>query len=237
MMLVNNNQKRLLLIYCIFLVVYNVIAFVLPFQRESGFWTGYVFGLVAIVLATLVCLFTAFGKDLQSKFFRIPLVKLVWRFFVIQLVLSFLEMIYYGTGNASPAIPYQFAIVINVIVLAVCLIGLIGVNAGRENIEFVDLSVKEKTSFAKSSKLEIDDYIARISDANLKKKMISLSEIIRFSDPVSNDKVADLESIITVKTTLLSESIEIAEIETTMTLCDELQKHWAERNRMIKASK
>ena len=45
----SNKPMRGLIIGGIFLVVFNLIAFLVPFPRIGTFWVGYVFGVIAIL--------------------------------------------------------------------------------------------------------------------------------------------------------------------------------------------
>lgn len=58
---ISKNKGLSLVIVFILLAVYNLIAFVLPFNRGGMFWTGYVFSMAAILLTASVG-FYAFGR-------------------------------------------------------------------------------------------------------------------------------------------------------------------------------
>ena len=226
----NLTKNKGLSIAAVFTIiaVYNVIAFVLPFIRSSGFWIGYSFSMLAMLLTAVVSLYALGREGLKSKVYGIPLVSVIWLYLIIQLIAGLIEM-------AVPLIPYQYGLVVNVVLLGGCLIGLIAVNIGKEEIERIDEKVKEKVFFIKSLHGDVDGLIARTTDESLKKAIKELSDTIRYCDPMSNLQLAAIENRIEVKVASLADSI--SSTDTAKAICNELQQLFAERNRKCKLLK
>lgn len=222
------NKGMSLIVMLIILAAYNAIAFILPFERHNGFWVGYGFTMLAILLTTCVVIL-AFGREgLKSKFFGMPLVLVVWAYLIVQFLVGFIEML-------IPNIPSHYGIVINVIVLASCLIGLIGTNIAKEEIERVEEKNKEKVFYIKSLQADVEGLITKVSDNATKKIVKDLVDTIRYSDPMSSPQLAAIENKIETKVFALTESI--ADVNAVESLCDELQKLFADRNRQCKILK
>jgi hypothetical protein len=147
-MIFTKNKGMFCVAVFIILAVFNVIVFVIPFNKGAGFWIGYSFSMLAILLAAAVSLYTFDKKTLKSKVYEIPLILLAWRYLVIQLVVGFLEILL----DFIP-VPFQYGIVINTILLGVCLIGLIAVDAAKEAIEQIDEKIKQKIFYINRYKL------------------------------------------------------------------------------------
>jgi hypothetical protein len=210
--------------------VYNVVAFVIPFPQGGGFWTGYSFSLLAILMTSGVSFF-ALGRDgMNSKFYGLPLVDVVWRYLVVQVIVGFVEM-------AFPAIPYRYEIVLNVILLGACLLGLIAVNAGREEIERSDEKVKEKVFFIRSLQGDVETLMDKMPDTAVRKTLKDLAETIRYSDPLSSPQLSALENKIDARIAELDANVERGDTNGTKALCGELQRLFAERNRKCKLLK
>ena len=223
------NKGMSLAAVAIVLAVFNVIAFVIPFERSGGFWTGYGFTTFALLLTAGVALYAVGREGIKSKFYGIPLVSVIWTYLIVQGIIGLLEM-------AIPVIPYKYEIVLNVILLAICLIGLIGVNMGKEEIERIDAKVKEKVFYIKSLQGDVEGMASRAADSTVKKALKDLAEAIQYSDPMSSPQLAAIENKIEAKVSALDQNIG-TDNDAVSTLCTEIQQLIAERNRKCKLLK
>jgi len=216
----------------IIIAVYNVVVFVIPFNRGGGFWTGYGFSMLAMLLTAAVGFYAFDRETLKSKFYGIPLIYVVWRYLIIQLIIGFLEMVL----DFIP-IPFQYGLALNTILLGACLIGLFAVEAAKDEIERIDEKVKEKVFYIKSLQVDIESLVGRVPDDLLKKSLKDLVEVIRYSDPMSSPQLAAIENKIEARSAALTEAIEKADGETVNALCNDLQQLFAERNKKCKILK
>lgn len=220
-------QKMLLTAIVIVLIVYNVVVFLLPFPRHYGFWVGYSFSLISMLFTAAVSLYVIGREGLRSKFYGVPLVYVAWSYLVVQVLLGLRQM-------ALP-VPYQYNLIINIVLLGACLIGLIGINMAKEEIERIDQKVSEKVFYLRSLRAELEGLVDGTKDETLRKMIKELAETIRYSDPMSSPQLAALENKIEVKAAQLAESIH--NVEAAAALCQEIQMLFAERNRKCKILK
>jgi hypothetical protein len=224
------NRKMYFAAVFITVAVFNAVVFVMPFVRGGGFWTGYGFSMLAMLLAAGVGLY-AFNRDgLQSKFYGTPLILVVWRYFIIQIIAGLLEMYF-------TQIPFQYGIAVNAILLGACLIGLLTVEAGKDEIVRIDEKIKQKVFYIKSLQVDVEGLTGKATDEAAKKALKDLAETIRYSDPMSSPQLAAIENKIETKATALADAIEKANGDASKALCNELQQLFAERNRKCKILK
>jgi len=228
----SKSKKLSLAVVYIAMAVFNVVAFVLPFRRGGGFWTGYGFTMLSMLIAGAIIFFVFDRKELKSKFYGVPLLSVVWFYFIIQLILGIAEMCL----DFIP-IPFQFGIAVNTIILGACLVGLIGVNLAQDEIERIDEKIKEKVFYIKSLQADVEGLADRAPDESAKKILKELAETIRYSDPMSSPQLAVLESKIETKAAVLADAVANANAEEIKALCNELQLLFAERNRKCKLLK
>ena len=226
------NKGMYFIAVFIILVVYNVIAFGIPFNRGGGFWTGYGFSMFSLFLTATVFFYAFDKKELKSKFYGISLISVVWRYLVIQLTIGLLQMIL-----DIISIPFQYMIALNSILLGACLVGLLIVEASKEDIERIDEKIKEKVIYIKSLQIDVEGMVDRVNDDSIKKTLKDLVETIRYSDPMSSPQLAAIENKIESKVTVLVETVERNDLEAVKVLCNELQQLFAERNRKCKILK
>jgi hypothetical protein len=230
-MKLTRNKSLSLIAVLVFFVVYNVVVFFAPFERGTNFWIGYAFTVVSILLTTGVGFYALGHEGMVSKFFGFPLLYMAWYYFVAQLIVGFVFMLF-------PVSPYWIEIVVSVPLLGFCLIGLLSTDIGKEEAERLDVKIREKVSYIKTLHSHVNGMIPKTEDLSLKQALKNLSETIRYSDPMSNAQLAPIENEITAKVTHLKEIFgEKLEIDDAMTLCDEIQQLFDERNRNCKLLK
>jgi hypothetical protein len=212
--------------------IYNVIAFVVPFNRGGGFWVGYGFSMFAVLLTAAICFYAFNREGLKSKVFGVPLILVVWRYFIIQLIVGLAEM-----ALEFIPIPFQIGIAVNAVILGACLLGLIIVEASKEEIDRIDTNVKEKVFYIKSLQVDVEGLVGKTSDDSIKKTLKELADAIRYSDPMSSPHLAAIENKIEAKAAALAEAVEKTDGDVIKALGNELQLLFAERNRKCKILK
>jgi len=231
-MKITKNKGMFFASVFIILAVFNVVVFVIPFNKGGGFWTGYGFSMLAILLTAAVGFYAFDRETLKSKFYGIPLMSVVWRYLIIQLIIGLVEMVL----DFIPIL-FQYGLAANTILLGACLLGLFTVEAAKDEIERIDEKVKEKVFYIKSLQVDVEGLVGRVSEDSLKKTLKDLAEAIRYSDPMSSPQLAAVENKIETRAVVLSEAVDNADGDSVKALCNELQQLFAERNRKCKILK
>lgn len=192
----------------ILLVLVSLIAFVVPTEKTGTFWIAYVFTAIAIV-AQIVIWKNALGKEdtLKSKFLGLPIVHVGIVYLVVQIVA-------FAVFTAVPALPIWSAIVACAAILGFSVIFMIAGEAGHGEIERVEAKVQKKVFFIKELQADVELLINRETNTEIRDALQQLAEKIKFSDPMSNDALAEVEEAITAKIAeLKSASDKIAVIQ------------------------
>jgi hypothetical protein len=214
------------------LAVYNTIAFVAPFNRGcAGFWIGYGFSTLAILLSSGIGLYALGREGIKSKFYGMPLADAARIYLIIQMLAGFAEM------GAASLVPYQAGLILNVAMLGVFLVGVMAVSAATGEIERLDEEVKGKVFYIKSLQADIEGLAGGMPDDSIKKLLKDLAETVRYSDPMSSPQLAAVENKIEAKASALAEAADKADNDAVKALCDELQQLFGERNRKCKILK
>ena len=219
-------KNRRLLIIAIVLVVYNVLVFVLPFQRNAVFWIAFAFSDAAI-LAQVAADWIAFrdADNLRKVFLGMPVIKLSLICLGILLAVCFILM---GLDSFLP-IPRWVAIVPNILIFGFAAIAVILADWAREKIEQIDTQTVIDTMFMQSFRTEIKSLVRRVTDADLKAKLEKISETAAYADPVSNEYLAEMESTIGQKLGALKQAIQDGGADG-IAIADELALLLAERD-------
>lgn len=203
-------------------VLFNVISFAIPTVKTSTFWVAYVFTAVAFISQIAIWKFAFKGADtLKSKFLGIPLISVGITYLIIQLIAFAIFM-------ALPLTASWIAIVVCALILGISGICLIGTETGREEINRVEEKVEKKVFYIKSLQVDIEMLANSETDAETKAALTKLAEKIRFSDPMSNEVLADLDTKISEKATELKKSDNKSEIIAELDL---LLKEWNKKQK------
>lgn len=221
------SNKNIGIIFLILFVVFNVVAFAIPSNFTITFWIAYIFTVIAFGsgLYTWVNYFKK-NKSLKSKFLNISTITISFYYIIIQVAAFVIFKFAY-------MLPSWTSILVCVIILAFALISLIGVDSSAEYIASIDEKVSAKVQSVKIKQMDVELVASNVKDKDVKEKVLELAEIIRFSDPMSNEQLAGIEKIIAEK---IDELKSIPEADM-MSLIEEIEKLIDERNKKCKILK
>lgn len=226
------NMIRAIIAMGIVLVIYCILAFVMPFQRGTVFWLSFVFTVIALLVQIFV-LKTAFahGEDARSKFYGFPIAKVGLIYLVAQLIAGFVCM------AMGVLLPVWVAVVLFVLILGAALIGLITVDAIRDEVERQDTELQADVEAMRSLQSKTSSIAAQCQDPVLKKVLTSLAEQFRFSDPVSSEKTAEAESNLAGMVDVLQAAVIERDADSALELISRIEAALAERNELCKLAK
>ena len=187
------NKNLIYAILCILFILLNVVVFAIPTDKTRTFWVAYVFTVVAFALQVPVWEKSLKQKDtLKRKFLGISTVH-------VGIVSLILQVIALAVFIAVPTLPSWAAVVACAIIFGLSTICLVSSGIGVREISRVEEKVLEKTFFIKELQANVELIAEAETDNETKTMLKQLAEKIRYSDPVSSEKLADLESRISAK--------------------------------------
>ena len=221
----SKNKGMAYAVLGIFFVIFNVIAFAIPTAKTATFWVAYIFTLIAFAMQPLIWKFAFKDTEtLKSKFLGIPLISVGIIYLLVQIVAVAVFM-------ALSFVPSWIAIVVCILILAISAICLIGTETGREEINRIEHKVSKKVFYIKSLQIDVEMLAKAEEDSDTKTALTYLAEKIRFSDPMSDELLAELEAKIRDKFE------ELKSAEQKATIINELTLLIEERNKKCKLLK
>lgn len=231
----NKKFKYYALIWAILLAVFNVICFITPDEAAGmskfggAFWAGYIFITIAFI-GQLVCAYIALKTDDKTKlFYNIPIIRVSYTGLILTIVFGALCM-------AIPNLPNWVGIIACLLVLAFTAITVIKAKAAADIVENIDAKVKAKTIFVKTLTVDAESLFARATTSEAKEACKKVYEAVRYSDPMSNDALAGVESQIALKFIEFSNAV-TGSAENASALADELVVLIGDRNKKCKVLK
>lgn len=232
-------MKKVMKFYCviwaILLALFNVISFVSVGWAETpkytpSFWIGYIFITIAFI-GQLICTYFAL-KDNDSKktFYNISLISISYTGLILSFIFGGLCMI------ISP-LPYWVGIILCAIVLAFNIIAVVKATAVIDIVSSIDEKVKERTFFIKSLTVDAENLISRAKSEAVKAECKKVYEAVRYSDPMSSNALASIESEITITFAKLSDAAMDDNADVAFELASALLVLLGDRNKKCKLSK
>lgn len=183
--------------WAIALAVFNVITFAVPItvnvnKFTLSFWIGYTF-ITLMFIAQLVCSVVFFKQENNDKrFLNIPVISLSYTALIVSIIVGAVAM-------AVPFVPYWVGIILDVLIVAFYAIAIISSKAAADTIENIDKKVKAQTFFIKSLTVDAESLLNQSKSDETKAIAKKVYEVIRYSDPMSNEALSPVESQITIK--------------------------------------
>lgn len=171
----------------------SIIAFAVPTTKTATFWIAYVFTAAAFA-AQIFIWNKALGKDaaIKSKFLGLPVVH-------IGIVYAIIQTVAFAVFLFVPTLPAWSAIVVCSVIAGVSAVCMVSADAGRNEIERVEAKVQKKVFYIRELQADVELIADAETDTDTKTALTQLAEKIRFSDPMSNERLADLENKISTK--------------------------------------
>lgn len=177
-------------VYAIVLVAFCVLFLVIPFPKTGAYWAEFAFSVIAVCVSFMVC-YSSLKKDgLKSKVYGIPILKIGIAYMTVQLIVSFVIAII----GIFATVPLWISIAASVLVLAIFAIGFIGADNARDIITEQENRDVIATKAMKTFRLDTQYIVDSCTDAELKKPLEELAEKFKYSDPVSNEELSDIEA-------------------------------------------
>lgn len=217
-------------IYFIVFFVMNFLIFLIFDEKNGVFWTSYAFMCIAFIVQIVSMFLAVRGLDVEAIFFGIPLATLSLFYFFAAIFTATVFMIF---QNA----PMKLAVVLQVLILAIYAVVAIIALMSRYVAQDVSDNVRVGVTAIKTMQVDVEMMMSQAKDATLKNSLRKLSETIRYSDPMSNDAVINIEDQIMQA---LAELRVLCENNMTMdalNTCKSVEMLFMQRNRLLKATK
>jgi len=219
-------MKKLNLIFnIILLIVFDILAFVIPFNRNEVFIVNLLFVNISIILNMLFIIIKEKNKRNSSiKFLNLSILNFNY-------IYIFISIIIFIIFSIIPIQKIWIPLILNIIILLIVIFISISMNTSIEYIETLDKKVKENKKYLNLIQLEVELIFQRETNLDKKNKLKELIDVIKYSDPMSVEEVKELENDISNKIAVLKKS------DSDFKLIDEIKELLIERNKKIKILK
>lgn len=205
-------------------IIFNVIAFVIPSDFTSSFWISYVFSILALAIVLFIICSSNKLESINKEVFPYSLLYYTGIYIALAFILVLLT-------KFISEFPVWLSIVLNVLILGIYGYLFISVYTISKNSNDLKKDISKKVFYIKDLQTDIETLAAKEEDKKIKQELNKLAEKFKYSDPMSNESLVEIESTIKEKVA------ELKKANNSKVLVKELNELLDERNNKIKILK
>jgi len=225
------NHILAAIIYAAIFAIYNVLVFVIFDNYNAVFWISYVFMTISFISNIAVVMVSSKARDVEAVFMGIPLLSFSVFHVVAELFASTVLIIFRSTVSIKITLAVQIVLLLLFVVFAA--VALLSKNVVTNINETVRVNSTNIKSLAVDVKLLEDD----CTDSELKHTLHKLYEAVYYSDPMTNENVAQLDDMIKSKINELKYLCHNNDKNEAIQVCLKLQTYIKERNSKLMLTK
>lgn len=232
-MQVSKTFKVYSAIWAICFAMFNIITFASPTSINiftGSFWIGYLFIDIAFA-GQLYCSYIAFkDENLQKTFYNISLVLVSYISLAAMLLAGSLCMV-------IPFFPFWLSVVICVLVASISASIILVTCFVIDVVSGLDTEIKTKTFAIKTLTADAEHLLSIAQSFELKKECEKIYEALRYSDPMSNVALYEINEQIQRQFSSFENAVNSSDLELTIADGEELLNLIDKRNKQCRLLK
>ena len=221
--------------WVVLLGLFNALAFIIPAwptleKFTASFWIGWGVTIGAF-FGQLICAWVAFKEDsIKKTFYNISLFTVSYAGLITMFVVAMICII------VTP-LPYWVAAIACSLVLVANIFAILKAKIAIDIVANVDEKVEQATAFIYEMREESESILARAKTDEVKAVCKKVRDAFKYSDPMSNDALATIETEIQNHFALFAKAIFESNNDVITSESDELLALITERNNKCKRLK
>lgn len=231
------NFKYFGITWIVGFILFNAITFLIPNEvfgvtrfDKGVFWIAY----ALITLSFIAQLITAykFIKDDSNEkmFLNIPLLRTGYAAIIVSIIVGMVFMIF-------PVLPAWIGAIVCLLIAGYFVIACVKASAVANIVSDIDAKVKTKTEYMRMASVEAENILDRATTNEIKSEVKKVYEALKYSDPMSNPALADIEQEIDNGLKELKKAVTCNDSVTVLSIVADLLLNVKERNSKCKALK
>ncbi len=231
------NFKYFGITWLVGFALFNAITFLIPNEvfgvtrfDKGVFWIAY----ALITLSFIAQLITAykFVKDDSNEkmFLNIPLLRTGYTAIIVSILVGLVFMIF-------PILPAWIGAIVCLLIAGYFVIACVNASTVANVVADIDVKVKTKTVFIRMAIVEAENILARAATTEIKVEAKKVYEALKYSDPMSNPALDDIEQEIDNGLKELKKAVTCNDSITVLSVTESLLLNIKERNSKCKLLK
>lgn len=231
------NFKYFGIVWIVVFALFNAITFLIPNKifgitrfDKPLFWVAYALITLSLVGQIIVAYLFLKEDSAEKTFLRIPLLGTAYTALGIAFIVGVVFMTF-------PVLPTWIGAIVCLVITAYFIVACIKAKGVADIVSEVDEKVKEKNVFMRLAVLEAETIHARATTAEIKTETKKVCEALRYSDPISNITLEEIEKEINGQLSVLKKCVLESDENGTQATAKELLLLIKERNSKCKILK
>lgn len=211
------NFKIYAIVWAIGLAIFNLTAFLIPSETRftPNFWLGYAFITLAFILQ-LGTAFFAFKEEKKEKFFlNVSTINISFTTLICTAIVAAITM-------AVEGIPDWLGSILCFACFGIGIVSTLLAKTAGDIVSEKEEKIKAQTFFIKALTVDADTLVSQAKTPEIKAELTKVYEAIRYSDPMSNSALFDIEEQIKNEFKAFSDAVKDEDIELTIILAKNL---------------
>lgn len=212
-------------------VVFLVIILAVPLYRGPLYWTAVAFGVLAIVVALVANLYVVLSShSTRSALYRVSVSTVGIIYMVVACAVSFIFML-------MPMAPLWVLIVVQVVLLALCLAGVIAGGSAASAIERGEQATYAATSTIATLRAQAESLKSFAQDPATREALKKVADELRFADPVSSPATAPCDQQLLTYMGQLASALQAGDANQVQYICSQMSVVIAQRAAFCRGAK
>ena len=224
------SKKIIIVLSILLLLTYSVIMLLIPFTHNACFWLGFGWVIASIVMGAVASCYVLKGSNSKKSFYEIVTIKHTFAFIITIIVVSIISAV-------VKVVPLWLAIIVYLIITIAYIMLTYVTNLSKVSLNRVSENVKGHTIELNLLIAKVELFMKLVNDTEVKKTLVNLYDLLRYSDPMGNDNTKQLEKAILATFEEIKDCYEQGDNERVHTLCLKLENLIEKRNAICKIYK
>ena len=187
------NFKYFSITWLVGFVLFNAITFLIPNEvfgvtrfDKGVFWISYALVSASFIMQ-LITAYKFIKADSNEKLFlNIPLLKTGYSALIVATLVGLICMVF-------PILPSWIGAIVCLLIAGYFVIACVKASTVANVVADIDTKVKTKTAFIRMAIVEAENILARARTEEIKVETKKVYEALKYSDPMSNPALEDIE--------------------------------------------
>lgn len=180
----------------IIIVAYNIIFFVLfnlpqvKHTSDTVIWISYGVTMFICLFLIVYSFLGLMSKEVKNRFLSLPVISTSLTTLLLQIIAD----IIFFVVSFFASIPIYVGVIVEVILVAVFAISVVARVALKKQVNDTTEELKEKSKWIDEFRIQLNFLLNTCKDESLKNKLNAIVEDAKYSSPVSNENVVEVEN-------------------------------------------